>query len=226
MVLHVCAVIQPTVEAHAKINWNSLNVDRSLCLNVSYQYRTLMLARALLYSLLAMIGLWYGRHRDSVERAEYRQALLDERVRSTNMRMKSSSQLVTAHEVIAEWVRRQKATKEELEMDEATLDAELDQTEGSYFPWRTFFYFALPWTLTFVVSGVLNYGRLYFVIQHFCLTYWQTVSLYVNIQMLFLRHMTAALVDACWRQFFGSVDDPSIRTINHITFETHLLATE
>ncbi|EDW33487.1 GL15461 [Drosophila persimilis] len=197
MVLHVCAVIQPTVEAHAKINWNSLNVDRSLCLNVSYQYRTLMLARALLYSLLAMIGLWYGRHRDSVERAEYRQALLDER-----------------------------ATKEELEMDEATLDAELDQTEGSYFPWRTFFYFALPWTLTFVVSGVLNYGRLYFVIQHFCLTYWQTVSLYVNIQMLFLRHMTAALVDACWRQFFGSVDDPSIRTINHITFETHLLATE
>ncbi|BFF97205.1 uncharacterized protein DMAD_05671 [Drosophila madeirensis] len=225
--LHVCAVIQPTVEAHAKLNWSSVNVDRSLRLNVGYQYRPMMLARAMMYSLLTLFGVWYGRHRDAVRRAERRQELLEERARRTSNLGRNSSHWITAQQVMNDWVRRHKeASITDLQADEAALDTELEQSEGSFFPWRKFLLFALPWTLTFVVTGMLNYGRLYLVIQHFCLTHWQSVSLYLHIQWLFLRRLIGASLATYWRQFHGAVEDPSIKQSNFISFETHLLATE
>ncbi|XP_002133260.2 uncharacterized protein [Drosophila pseudoobscura] len=219
--IHVCAVIQPTVEVNAKLNWSSSNVDRSLRLNVGYQYKPLMLTRSMMYSLLTMIGLWHGRHRDAVKRAEKRQDEIERRARRGSILIRSySSQLERARQLMNEWVRRQKeASLSDLQEDEAALDAELNQSEGSYFPWWKFLLIALPWTLTFVVAGMLNYGRLYLVIQNFSLTHWQTVMLYAKIQMLFLHRMIEVSLASYWRQFPVTVD-------NYISLETHLLATE
>ncbi|XP_034663946.1 uncharacterized protein LOC117898568 [Drosophila subobscura] len=147
----VCAVIQPTVEAHARINWSSVNVDRSLRLNVGHQYRPMMLTRVMMYSLLTLVGVWYGRHRDAVRRAERRQELLEERARRKSFLGRNSSHWITA--------------------------------------------------------------------QH-------SVSLYLHIQLLFLRRLIEASLATYWRQFHGAVEDPNIKQSNFISFETHLLATE
>ncbi|XP_022218578.1 uncharacterized protein LOC111071498 [Drosophila obscura] len=225
--LRVCAEIQPTVEAHAKLNWNNLTVDRSLRLNVGYLYQPSMLLRAMMYSLLTLIGLWYGRQRDAVRRAKRRQELAEHRARSKSIISSPSSQWITAQQVMNEWVRRRKeASITEIQVDAAALDMELEQSEGSYFPWMSFLLFALPWTWTFVVTGMVNYGRLHLVLQHFCLTYWQTVMLYLNIQMMFLRRIIEASLASYWQQFHGTVEDPSIKHINYISFETHLLSME
>ncbi|EDV40618.1 uncharacterized protein Dana_GF10594 [Drosophila ananassae] len=193
--LHVCSVLQPVVEAQANVKTIYPVVDRNLLLQVGYQYNHWMLGKSMMYSLLVLIGLWYSRHLQQARKleTEERRGILKD------------SQQLTAEEVKAEWLSRQRQ------------DA---------FPMSKFLCFATPWLLTFVGSGLINYVRLYLVIQHFCVSNWRAIQLYGELHVLFLRRLLAVALIPYWSQFAGgdSLEEAAASLpANYISYETHLL---
>nr|XP_017004304.2 uncharacterized protein LOC108062230 [Drosophila takahashii] len=199
--LHLCSDLQPVVEAHANIKTVYPSVDRNLTLQLGYIYNHWMFVKALMYSLLVMIGLWYIRHLQSTERqeSEEKKGIL------------KVSEPKTAAEVKNNWIARNK-------QDSATRLAP--------FSWNKFSLFALPWILTFVASGLINYIRLYMVIQHFCISNWRATQLYGQLQVLFWRRLLAVASVPYWPQIIGggvSLEETSNLPGNVINIETHLL---
>ncbi|KAH8234802.1 hypothetical protein KR032_003349 [Drosophila birchii] len=186
--MHVCMVLQPVIEANVNMKTSYPSVDRSLWLQVSYKYNHWMLVKSIMYSMLAVVGLWYSRH------------------------LQGSEELSSAEEVKHRWLsRNQLAT---------------GGSETIKFPIRTFMWFAIPWTLTCFCSGLINYIRLYLVIQHFCFTNWQIIQLYAELQVLFWRRLLAMVVTPFWSQIAGvdgSLEKSSNFHANFITYETNLL---
>ncbi|KAH8296666.1 hypothetical protein KR054_009655 [Drosophila jambulina] len=187
--MHVCMVLQPVIEANVNMKASYPAVDRSLWLQVSYKYNHWMLVKSIMYSMLAVAGLWYSRH------------------------LQGSEELVgSAEEVKNGWLSRN----------------HMASTEGKSvsFPTTTFMWFAIPWILTCFCSGLINYIRLYLVIQHFCFTNWQIIQLYAELQVLFWRRLLAMAVIPYWKLITGdggSSEKLSNFHENFITYETNLL---
>ncbi|XP_016933643.3 uncharacterized protein [Drosophila suzukii] len=197
--LHLCSDLQPVVEAHANIKTVYPSVDRNLTLQVGYIYNHWMFVNAIMYSLLIMIGLWYIRHLQHTEgqELEEKKGILKEPK--------------TAVEVKNNWISRNKKDS---------------TTELGPFSWKMFFLFALPWILTFVAGGLINYMRLHKVIQHFCISNWRAIQLYVELRLLFLHRLLAVALIPYWSQIVGggvSLEEASNLPGNYINIETHLL---
>ncbi|XP_052846360.1 uncharacterized protein LOC128258654 [Drosophila gunungcola] len=109
----------------------------------------------------------------------------------------------TANEVKKVWLSR---------------NTQSSETELGPFPVKNFLLFAMPWLLTFVASGLINYLRFYMVIQHFCISNWRAIQLYGELQVLFLHRFLAV----AWLQITGGGGASSLPR-NFINFETHLL---
>ncbi|XP_017043535.1 uncharacterized protein LOC108089698 [Drosophila ficusphila] len=197
--LHICSDLQPVLEAHANIKSLYPTVDRNLTLQLGYNYNHWMLVKAVMYSLLVLIGLWYSRHLQFTEAQE-----LEERKGI----LKNPP---TAEEVKKNWLNRNNPNSE---------------TELGLFPWKNFILFALPWILTFVASGLINYLRFYMVIQHFCISNWRAIQLYGQLQLLFFHRLLSVALIPYWSQVFGggvSLEKASNIPGNFISVETHLL---
>lgn len=181
--MHVCSVLQPVIEANVNMKSSYPAVDRSLWLQLSYNYNNWLLVKSMMYSLLAVIGLWYSRHQQGAE------------------------ELGSAEEVKNRWLSRKDLGS---------------SGESADFPIRTFMWFALPWTVTCALSGLINFIRLYLVIQHFCFTNWEIVKVYGELQFLFLRRLLAMAVVPYWTKITGSGSLENLPG-NFITYETNLL---
>ncbi|XP_016988966.1 uncharacterized protein LOC108051386 [Drosophila rhopaloa] len=193
--MHVCSVLQPVVEAQANFKSAYPSVDRNLILQLGYIYNHWMLVKAMMYSLLVMIGLWYSRHLQSKEpqESEEKRDIL------------KLPEPLTANEVKKGWLNR---------------NTQNSGTELGPFPVKNFLLFALPWLLTFLASGLINYLRLYMVIQHFCISNWKAIQLYGELQVLFLHRLLAVPLIPYWSKITGGAFNlPG----NFISFETHLL---
>ncbi|KAH8342443.1 hypothetical protein KR059_007941 [Drosophila kikkawai] len=183
--MHVCMVLQPVIEANVNMKATYPAVDRSLWLQVSYNYNHWMLVKSMMYSMLAIVGLWYSRHLQGSEEQE------------------------SAEEVKNRWLSRNQMASA--------------GGESISFPIRTFMWFAFPWTLTCFCNGLINYIRLYLVIQHFCFTNWQIIQLYAELQVLFWRRLLTMSVIPYWMQITGDFEKSSKIRENFITYETNLL---
>ncbi|KAH8380881.1 hypothetical protein KR200_007578 [Drosophila serrata] len=185
--MHVCMVLQPVIEANVNMKASYPAVDRSLWLQVSYKYNHWMLVKSVMYSMLAVVGLWYSRH------------------------LQRPAEPCSAEEVKNRWLSRNQMASRGM--------------DSFKFPIRTFMWFAIPWTLTCFCSGLINYIRLYLVIQHFCFTNWQIIQLYAELQVLFWRRLLAMAVIPYWSQITGdggSLEKSNFHE-NFITYETNLL---
>ncbi|XP_016965120.1 uncharacterized protein LOC108034690 [Drosophila biarmipes] len=197
--LHLCSDLQPVVEAHANIKTVYPSVDRNLTLQLGYNYNHWMFVNAMMYSLLVMLGLWYTRHLQSTERQE------------TEERKGILKEPKTAAEVKNNWLNRNKSGS---------------PTELGPFSWNKFILFALPWILTFVAGGFINYMRLYKITQHFCISNWRAIQLYGELRLLFLHRLLAVALIPHWSQIVGggvSLEEASQLPGNYINIETHLL---
>ncbi|XP_017080279.1 uncharacterized protein LOC108114042 [Drosophila eugracilis] len=194
--LHLCSNLQPEVHAHANIKSAYPSVDRNLTLQFRYIFNPWMVVKAMIYSLLVMIGIWYCRHLQSTEQ---------QKSKEINWVLKAT-QLLTAADVKNNWISRNKKNSE---------------LELSPFSWNIFSLFALPWILTFMGSGFINYLRLYMVIQHFCISNWRTIQLYGQLQWLFWYRLLSMAMIPCWSTIFGG--GVSNLPENFINLETHLL---
>ncbi|KAI8040274.1 hypothetical protein M5D96_006214 [Drosophila gunungcola] len=191
--MHVCSVLQPVIEAHANFKSVYPSVDRNLMLQLSYTYNPWILVKAMMYSLLVMIGLWYSRQLQT----NVGQASEEKRD------IPKAPEPKTANEVKKVWLSR---------------NTQSSETELGPFPVKNFLLFAMPWLLTFVASGLINYLRFYMVIQHFCISNWRAIQLYGELQVLFLHRFLAV----AWLQITGGGGASSLPR-NFINFETHLL---
>ncbi|KAH8379612.1 hypothetical protein KR009_006039 [Drosophila setifemur] len=194
--MHVCSVLQPVVEAQANIKTVYPTVDRSLLLQLGYKYNHWMLAKSMMYSLLVVIGLGYCRHLQQLGKRE-----AEER-----RGILKDANLSTADDVKRAWLAAGRVS--------------------FAFPRSKFLLFALPWALTFVASGVINYIRLNLIVHHFCVSNWRTVQLYGELQYLFLRRLLAVALIPYWTQIIGganSLKEAPALPANFISFETHLL---
>ncbi|KAH8305263.1 hypothetical protein KR018_008028 [Drosophila ironensis] len=197
--MHVCAVLQPVVQAQANIKTIYPTVDRSLLLQIGYNYNHWMLVKSLMYSLLAMIGLWYSRHMHQLAQQDI--------VISRGILRDDNS--VTAEEVKKEWLARNQKARDAVP-----------------FPMRQCLIFAAPWLLTFVGSGLINYIRLYLVIQHFCVSSFEAMLLHLELQELFVRRMLAVALLPYWSQIVGGYGPEELEAslpASIISYETHLL---
>ncbi|KAH8314684.1 hypothetical protein KR074_009896 [Drosophila pseudoananassae] len=102
----------------------------------------------------------------------------------------------------------------------------LSRKQQDAFPTSKFLCFATPWLFSFLGSGLINYVRLYLVIQHFCVSNWRAMQIYGELQVLFLRRLLAATLTPYWSHFVGGSSPEEAATslpANYISYETHLL---
>nr|NP_729611.1 uncharacterized protein Dmel_CG32061 [Drosophila melanogaster]AAF50156.2 uncharacterized protein Dmel_CG32061 [Drosophila melanogaster]AAY55466.1 IP08601p [Drosophila melanogaster]AOQ09446.1 CG32061-RA [synthetic construct] len=196
--LHLGSNLQPVIEANANLKTVYPSVNRNLTLQLGYKYNHWMLVKAIMYSLLSMIGVWYSRHLQSGKS-------------EVSMEKKGILKTTTtaAEQVKNNWIKKQNSA-----LKNGTL------------PRNIFLLFALPWILTFVASGLINYIRFYMVIQHFCISNWRAIQLYGELQGLFWHRSTSVTLIPYWSQIIGggvSLEKASHLSGNCISIETHLL---
>ncbi|EDX09969.1 uncharacterized protein LOC27206290 [Drosophila simulans] len=197
--LHLGSNLQPVIEANANLKTVYPSVDRNLTLQLGYKYNHWMLVKAIMYSLLSMIGVWYCRHLQSgkSEVSMERKGIL------------KTTAATAAEQVKNNWIKKQNSA-----------------LKNGPFPRNIFLLFALPWILTFVASGLINYIQFYMVIQHFCISNWRAIQLYAELQGLFWHRSTSVALIPYWSQIIGggvSLEKASHLSGNRISIETHLL---
>ncbi|XP_039486788.1 uncharacterized protein LOC120448699 [Drosophila santomea] len=193
--LHLGSNLQPVMEANANLKSVYPSVDRNLTLQLGYKYNHWMLVKAIMYSLLTMIGVWYCRHLQFIKTGVSVE-------RKGILKIKATA----AEKVKNNWISK--------------------QTKEGPFPGNVLLLFSLPWILTFVASGLINYIRFYMVIQHFCISNWRAIQLYGELQWLFWHRSASVAIKPYWSQIFNggvSLEKASHLPGNFISIETHLL---
>ncbi|EDV51306.1 uncharacterized protein LOC6546187 [Drosophila erecta] len=193
--LHLGSNLQPVIEAYANLKSVYPSVDRNLTLQLGYKYNHWMLFKAIMYSLLTMIGVWYCRHLQSMKS-----------VVSVDGKGILKTKATAAEQVKNNWISK--------------------QNSSIPFPGNIFLIFALPWILTSVASGLINYIRFYMVIRHFCISNWRAIQLYGELQGLFWHRFASVALIPYWSQIIHggvSLEKASHLSGNFISIETHLL---
>ncbi|XP_043649438.1 uncharacterized protein LOC122617587 [Drosophila teissieri] len=196
--LHLGSNLQPVIEANANLKSVYPSVDRNLTLQLGYKYNHWMLVKAVMYSLLTLIGVWYCRHLRGIKSGV-----------SLEIKGILKTKATAAEQVKNNWISKQDS-----------------KTNEGPFPGNVLLLFALPWILTFVTSGLINYIRFYMVIQHFCISNWRAIQLYGELQGLFWHRSALVALIPYWSQIISggvSLEKGSQLPGNFISIETHLL---
>ncbi|XP_023167975.1 uncharacterized protein LOC111597458 [Drosophila hydei] len=195
--LHICAHLKPTIEAHASIKTINLRLSRKLNLYLGYEYHHTMLWQAVMNSALLVIGIWLCQR--EVDRKK-------ERTFDEELKLDRPHLISAATEVKLNWLRSRVKPPSKWDL----------------LPKRIFAWFSVPWLSTFVMNEFCNYAQLNLVMQHFCTSAPEVLLLHVRVQLLYLQHLVCSIVGRNLLQFTGAFASLTDSHMNYIKYETNL----
>ncbi|EDW19537.2 uncharacterized protein LOC6583391 [Drosophila mojavensis] len=199
--LHICAHLKPTIEAHASIKTINLRLTRKLNLFVGYEYHHSMLWQAVMNSLLFVFGVWLCQREVDRKRG---------RTIEQELKLNGHSKISAATEVKLNWLRTRGKRASSWQL----------------FPKRMFAWFSMPWLSTFLLNEFCNYAQLNLIMKHFCTSTPEVLLLHVRVQLLYLQQLLSSIIGPYLLQFTGAFVSLTASHANYINYETNLFVKE